>query len=82
MNVSFSAIRIPYFIIQLLKEEYKRANRVQVSSDIVSLVILQCKKDLLNRSAARATLPCLLCFSHLIRKEQKDSVEKKQFDNK
>ena len=57
-------------------------NRVQISSDIVNLVFLQCKKDLLNRSAARATLPYLLCFSHLIRNEQKDSEEKKQFDNK
>ena len=39
-------------------------------------------KNLINESAARATLLYLLCFSRLIRNEQKDVSEKKQLDNK
>ena len=55
-------------------------NRVQISCDIVQLFgkldILYCKKPV-YQSAACATLLYPLCFSCLIRNEQKDLAEKK-----
>ena len=86
-SCEFSPVKLVFklsiclLIIQLHKVECKlRANRVQTSCDIVRLfellVILYCKKNLFNLSAARARILYPLCFSRLIRNEQKDLVEK------
>ena len=52
-------------------------SRVQISYDIVrlfgQLIILYLKKNLfINQSAVHATLFYLLCFSRVMRNEQKD----------
>ena len=69
-------------VIKLHKEEYKqRVNKVQISCDILrlfgQLVILYCKKNLFNQSAAHTTFLYPLCFYRLMRNELKDSAEKK-----
>ena len=85
-SYEFSPVKIVFkfsiclLIIQLHKVEYKlRANRVQISCDIVRLfellVILYCRKTCLT-SRLRARLLYQLCFPRLLRNEQKDLAEK------
>ena len=85
-SYEFSPVKIVFkfsiclLIIQLHKVEYKlRANRVQISCDIVRLfellVILYCRKTCLT-SRLRARLLYQLCFPRLMRNEQKDLAEK------
>ena len=67
-------------IYQLHKVEYKQhANRVQISCDILrlfaQLVFLHFKKAYLT-SRLYATVLYPLCFSRLMRNEEKDLTEK------
>ena len=62
-----------FVVIQLHKVEYKRANRVRISCNIVRLFgswfFCTVKKNLFNQSAARVTFLYPLYFSLLMRNE-------------
>ena len=68
-------------IIQLLKEEYNIAPKEHKYPAILYGYLdnwLFCTvKNLFNKSAARPTFLHPLCFSRLMRNEQKDLAEKK-----